>query len=470
MREEFGQQAWKIYAAEHPIVVMTYGGRRPTNPGWGLLLLGVLGCNPLPAEALGTSDSSGTAASEDSTTAASEPMTTSGPVLDSSTSGSTSGLLTTTTSSTGEDSTSGDPSGSSVTGDPRPACGDGLVAADEMCHELGPIIALDPAPDRIAVGDLDGDGAADLVFANVLSPLVVVLYGVGDGNFVAPQILLDAGAPVADLVLEDFSGNGSPDLVVTDTVGTRVVTFANDGSGGMFFAGQFPAGLAPVRLTAGLVDDDAIPDLIALSNNMAQVMRGNGLAGFIPSQLLTVPNGPHGVGLFALDLDPALDLLTINQGGGNTSCFPNLGDMFDMPVTHDTANAPLGPAVGDINGDGALDILVTHAAGDDVGVLLNDGMGAFGSEEILVVDDDPRAVILADLDTSGTLDMLTAHTTPGLVVMHPGVGDGTFGMGPSFEVPAVSQLNIAQLNGDGVPDVVLMRTTDSSVQVLLSAP
>ena len=432
----------------------------PRHVGACLLVLATVGCHDLPTEAMGiTGDASTTT---DDTGSGETTVVATGSTSQGDATGSTSSGLGTT-----EESGSGS---SEDTGEPLPSCGDGLVAAGELCHELGPPIAVAPAPMRIATGDLDLDGATDLVLANPNAPELQVLYGVGDGDFVAPQLLLTAGTAVDDLALGDVTGDGSVDLVLTDDTGARVVSYANDGGGGLFFAGLYPAPLAPLRITLGDVDGDGTPDLVAAGSGTASLMLGNGLAGFLPVQDLALPAGPHRLGLFELDGDGVLDLLTVNGGGGNTTCFLGDGVGLGEGVDHDTAATPEGLAVGDIDEDGFADLVVAHAAGDDVGVLLGDGSGALGAADLRMVGDDPRAMVLADLDHDGHLDLAIAHTVPGQVALHLGVGDGTFVPGPVHVVEGAAELALAEINGDGVPDLVILRPQSSAVQVLRSAP
>jgi len=429
--------------------------------------LAATACSDLPTEAIGDSEASTTGASSGGTNDDSGQSETN-PPLDGESSATSSGTdspSTTSTTTTNE----GD-SSSSDTGEPLPVCGDGIVTAGELCHDLGALIAVDPAPDRVAISDLDQDGTLDLFLTNDGSTVVQALWGTGNGSFIAPQVLVDADAVIDDLAIADFSGDGWPDLVLTDRLGTRLVTYAGDTMGDVFFAGQYPTLPLPLRLTVGDVDGDGILDLVAMGTNSASLMLGNGLAGFIAQPPFSVPSGPYWVGLHDLDLDTELDLLTINQSGGNTSCFLGQGGGFGEGVDHDTDSNPQSMAVGDIDENGALDLLVTHAASDEVGVLLGDGLGALGPESMLLLAEDPRTVALADLDSDGHLDMVVAHPTPGLLVLHQGVGDGTFIEGPIFNLVAVSELRVADINADGVPDVVLLEANNSSVQVLLSDP
>lgn len=441
-----------------------------------VLLLALQACT-VPAEALGPLDGSSSGSSDDGSTGSStgDSTTSTGPALDegSSSSSASSGEppATGSSSSDGSSTSSSGGSESSETGEPLPQCSDGQVAVDELCHALGPAIVVAPAPGRLALGDLDLDGSVDVVVANPASATLTVLLGVGDGNFIAPQPLLVAGAVVDDLVLADLSDDGALDLVITDRIGSRVVSFANDGAGELFFAGQYPAELAPVRLTAGDLDGDGVPDLVALATTSAAVMHGNGLAGVIPQQQITLPSGPHTPGLFDVSLDGQLDLVTVNQGAGNATSWLGMGGMLaPAPVEHDTAATPSGQAMGDIDGDGDLDLVLVHTGTDDLGVLLGDGLGALGPEVLVEVTDDPRAVALADLDSDGTLDLAITHGTPGVVVLHRGVGDGTFMEGPSHALAGPTDLYVADLDDDTVPDLMVTRPADGVVQALLSDP
>lgn len=453
-------------------------GTHPSRMRRGaLVVVAAAACSDPPPEAVTTASESdlgsSTGSSDDLGTGpiASDTTTSSGPPLDEGTSSSSSS--DTSTSSTTGDGTSTSTAGSSDTGDtgePLPLCGDGQVAAEELCHVLGPAIFVAPAPGRLALDDVDQDGDVDLVLANSLSPMVVVLWGVGDGNFIAPQPLLMAGAVVDDLVLADFSDDGAPDLVLTDRVGSRVVTYANDGAGDLFFAGQYPAKLAPVRLVAGELDGDGVTDLVALGATGAAVMHGNGLAGVIPMQQLTLQSGPHTPGLFDVSGDGPLDLVTVNQGGGNATSWLNMGGTLAPGVDHDTAATPTSLAMGDIDEDGDLDLVLAHTSADDLGVLLGDGLGALGAESLLDVADDPRAVALADLDSDGHLDLAVTHGAPGMLMLHAGIGDGTFDVGVGLPLWGPADLYVTDLNADGVPDLVITRPADSSVQALVSDP
>ncbi|MEM7152932.1 MAG: VCBS repeat-containing protein [Myxococcota bacterium] len=446
-------------------------GRAPLSVvGWTLVGLVGSGCQDLPTEAQGTGGDTGSATEPMATTVDESMLADTTATGTDSSAGAGESTSTTSPGTTTEDDASD--SSSETTAAPEPLCGDGFVVPTEQCHVLGPAIELTPSPERLAIVDFDEDGALDLLVSNRLSPEVHALWGVGTGDFLAPQLLVTASANVEDLVAADYSGDGTPDLVLTDTPGLRVVSYAGSGDGGLFFAGQYPLPLAPTRLVTGDIDGDGTPDLVAAGNTVATLMRGNGLAGFIPQQDLSMPTGPHYLGLPDLDGNGDLDFVTVNQGrGGNTTCFFNQGTEFGESTIHDTASAPRGLAWGDIDENGTLDLLVTHITGASVGILLGEGAGGIAAQSLLMLEDtDPRSVQLADFDRDGHLDIVVAHFNPGLVVMHMGLGDGTFVPGPRFEVTTPGDLWVDDLNDDEVPDVVIMRPLSGALQVLYSQP
>lgn len=71
-------------------------------------------------------------------------------------------------------------------------------------------------PVKVRAGDIDGDGAADLVISDFQASTLSLFLGDGSGNFTQAPIALDAGAPINDFELADLNGDGSLDVVTAN--------------------------------------------------------------------------------------------------------------------------------------------------------------------------------------------------------------------------------------------------------------
>src|SRR5688572_4063308 len=100
--------------------------------------------------------------------------------------------------------------------------------------------------------------------------------------------------------------------------------------------------------------------------------------------------------------------------------------LFPGP-TFPVGNWAVSVAIGDLDGDGALDLATANQASNSVSVLLGNGQGAFGAAVSYAVGQDPRSVAIGDLDRDGALDLVAANVNSDTVSVLLGTGRGTFG-------------------------------------------
>jgi hypothetical protein len=132
------------------------------------------------------------------------------------------------------------------------------------------------------------------------------------------------------------------------------------------------------------------------------------------------------------------------------------------PLTPITVGSnPDAVAVVDLNGDGIPDLVVANGGnlqtpGDTVSVLLGNGDGTFQPQHTFAVGSYPRAVAVADLNGDGKPDLIIANEFDNTVSVLLGNGDGTFQTQHTFAVgTGPDAVAVADLNGDGIPDLVV---------------
>jgi VCBS repeat protein len=293
----------------------------------------------------------------------------------------------------------------------------------------GSPFAAGPHPNDIATGDFNADGKPDLAFPNHDTPFVTVLLGQGRGGFApAPgsPVTVDSRPHPHGLAAADFDGDGKLDLVVESWQIDRVELLFGDGKGRFASPGpQFPTGRMPYqRVRAGDVDGDGRADVITTNTNGSSltVLLGNGRTGLDPARgsPITVAPSPFAMAVGDVDGDGRRDLavghfsgqltnrsrdaVTILLGDGKGGFAVAAGSPF--PAGH----APIGLALGDVDGDGRADLAVANFGGGDVMIFRGDGQGRFSPAGTFPVGGAPAGIAVADLDGDGRADVVSADS------------------------------------------------------------
>jgi hypothetical protein len=146
------------------------------------------------------------------------------------------------------------------------------------------------------------------------------------------------------------------------------------------------------------------------------------------------------------------------------------GVSFSPPVSYPVVN-PQSVAVGDFNGDGKQDLVVTDAATNGVSVLLGNGDGSFQAAQGFAAGYSPDFVAVADVNGDGKPDLVVAdaggYGHSGGVSVLLGNGDGTFQAPRTFGAGLHPiSVAVADFNGDGKPDLAVANL-GGGVSVLL---
>ena len=337
-----------------------------------------------------------------------------------------------------------------------PVCGGSVLS-------FGPTLnyGADRGSEDVAVGDFDGDGAADLAVANedLSSNDVSILLNRGDGTF-QPAVNYGVGVNPVSLAVGDFDGDGNLDLAVanfSEPAGRTISVLLGNGDGTFQPATFHSAGRDAHSVAVGDFDGDQRLDL-AVSNydfNTVSILIGNGNGTF------QAPVS-YGVGLTAAQLAPGdfngdgkVDIVTANLDSNNVSVLMGRGNgTFQAAVSYPTGAGPYGVAVADLNGDHSLDLVTANLSGNSVSVLLGNGDGSFGSARNYGVGVNPGAVAVRRLDVDWVPDVVATNVNSQVVSVLRGNADGT--LQPAVNHPtdlSPSGVAVADLNGDGKPDI-----------------
>jgi hypothetical protein len=159
-------------------------------------------------------------------------------------------------------------------------------------------------------------------------------------------------------------------------------------------------------------------------------------------------------------------------GGLMTAVSQALGS-FDAPVNFAVGAAPEFVAVGDLNGDGDVDLVTANTTASNVSILLGDGAGSFSEapESPIPVGAQPRSVAIGNLDAGGVPDLAVANSTSNDVSVLLGDGDGTFAAASPISAgvtdPRAVAIGSFNPGTDSFADLAITNLASLNVSVLL---
>ncbi len=355
------------------------------------------------------------------------------------------------------------------------------------------------APRAVAIGDLNGDGRPDLAIANEADGNVSVLLntttpGATTPSYAAKTDFTTGDAPFA-VAIGDLNGDGRPDLAIANSFSDSVSVLLNTTTPGATtpsYAAKtdFATAARPYSVAIGDLNGDGRPDLAIANGNSNSVSvllntttPGATTPSYDPKTDFSTGAGPSSVAIGDLNGDGRPDLAIANYSNSVSVLLSTTSPGATTPsyaakTDFTTGTTPYSVAIGDLNGDGRPDLAIANYS-NSVSVLLSTTtpgatMPSYAAKTDFTTGASPYSVAIGDLNGDGRPDLAIANRDSKSVSVllsttTPGATTPSYAAKTDFttETRPIS-VAIADLNGDGRPDLAIANSGSDSVSVLLN--
>jgi hypothetical protein len=303
------------------------------------------------------------------------------------------------------------------------------------------------------------------------------------GPSVPIVIPLDPGGELFDLVVADFNGDSLADAAVASSNGHRFDILLAQNGGTWARQGTHLSALILRSLVAADFNQDAHLDLVLAYENGAanttelRALPGLGDGTFGPPSTIAVPQSVTKLVAGDFTGDGLQDFVAFTEApGAVANLFPGDGaGGFGIPVGFPVGGIVKDAVSGDFNGDTRPDIAVAVRPIDttlasSIRILFGTAAGGFTGPTVLPVEEVVDLEV-GDLDGDGDLDLALSVRDLGIVSTLRGDGVGGFtGGGVAAVYAGAGRIAVEDFNGDGIDDLAVANERTESFPFGLTAP
>lgn len=335
------------------------------------------------------------------------------------------------------------------------------------------VYPTDVSADAVTLGRFGADAWLDLAAASAWTNEVRVFHQARPAPPLADfsaftSIALPINAEPAAIASGDLDGDGADDLAVAMKGLAQVGVLLGDGAGGFAPLGTLDVGLEPSALLLVQLDDHAGLDVLTADagSDRVTLLASTGAGTFAPPAPMATGPGPVALTAVDLDLRGCLDVVAANAGDGTISvfrCDPAAPGTFAAALSVPACAGARSIVATRVDADVLPDLVVGCA--DGLAVLQSLGAGAFAAPVPHFPALDPVELAVADLDGDGVRDLVVASPRDGGVALLRGTATGF--AAPEIFTAGGSPVGLAvgAIDGDGQLDVAAAVTRPSGALI-----
>jgi hypothetical protein len=353
-----------------------------------------------------------------------------------------------------------------------------FVLTSSTCNSIN----NDSRPHSVAIGDFNNDGLPDIVVANSGMNNIGVFLQHVNGTF-KDQMTYSTGydsTPYA-VTVADFNNDQQLDIAVANFDSHTIGIFLGIGNGTFRSQTTFSTESSrPRSIAVGDFNNDTKVDIVVVNYgiyNIGVFLQDMDGSFAIQTTLSTgYDSDPYALAVGDLNNDNKLDIVVANYGTNNVGILLGYGNgTFQIQIIFTTFinSHPYSIAIDDLNSDTYLDIIVACSDTNNVGVLLGYGNGTFTIPTMYFTGKNslPLSVAIADLDNDNKLDIAVANYGTDNVDVLLGDGNGYFSDQITFYSSSNSNpysIAIGDFNADNRSDIAVVNHDFNYVDIILN--